>query len=88
MEIQKIQMAVQIFSGFAYFAELKWVYRGFESLCSLLTSNKVPFDFNTIKRVQVEILSMLKLVSFESLPRKLRLTAIMETLFVVLNVQL
>ena len=44
------------------------MYRGFESLCRLLTSNKVPFDFNTNKRVQVEILSMFKLVSFESLP--------------------
>ena len=44
MEIQKIHMVVHIFSGFALFTELMWVYRGVESLCKLLTANKVPFD--------------------------------------------
>ena len=44
MEIQKILMLVDIFSGFALFMELMWVYRGVESLCKLLTANKVPFD--------------------------------------------
>ena len=44
MTIQKIQMVVHIFSGFALFAKLMWLYRGVESLCKLLTANKVPFD--------------------------------------------
>ena len=44
MEIQKIHMVVHIFSGFALFTELMWLYRGVESLCKLLTANKVPFD--------------------------------------------
>ena len=44
IEIQKIQMVVHIFSGFALFTELMLVYRGFESLCKLLTTNKVPLD--------------------------------------------
>ena len=35
MEIQKIHMVVHIFSGFALFTELMWVYRGVESLCRL-----------------------------------------------------
>ena len=43
------------------------MYRGVESLCKLLTDNKVPFDQFTDKRVQIQILSILKLVSFESL---------------------
>ena len=43
MEIQKIHMVVHIFSGFALFTELMWVYRGVESLCKFLTANKVPF---------------------------------------------
>ena len=47
MEIQKIHMVVLIFSGFALFTELMWVYRGVESLCKLLTANKVPFDLPT-----------------------------------------
>ena len=47
MEIQKIHMVVRIFSGFALFMELMWVYRGVESLCKLLTANKVPFDLPT-----------------------------------------
>ena len=47
MEIQKIHMVVHIFSGFALFTELMWVYRGVESLCKLLTANKVPFDLPT-----------------------------------------
>ena len=60
-EIQKIH----IFSGFALFMELKWVYRRVESLCKLLTLNNV---LNVqITRVQIKILSILKLVSFESL---------------------
>ena len=67
MEIQKIHMVVHIFSGFALFTELMWVYRGVESLCKLLTDNKVPFDQFTDKRVQIQILSILKLVSFASL---------------------
>ena len=47
MEIQKIRMVVHIFSGFALFTELMWVYREVESLCKLLTANKVPFDLPT-----------------------------------------
>ena len=69
MEIQKIQMVVLIFSGFALFTELMWVCRGVESLCKLLTAKKVPFD--TKKRVQIKILSILKLVSFKSLTEKI-----------------
>ena len=57
-----------IFSGFALFTELMWVCRGVESLCKLLTAKKVPFD--TKKRVQIKILSILKLVSFKSLTEK------------------
>ena len=68
MEIQKIQMVVLIFSGFALFTELMWVRRGVESLCKLLTAKKVPFD--TKKRVQIKILSILKLVSFKTLTEK------------------
>ena len=41
MEIQKIQMVVHIFSGFALFTELMGVYRRVESLCQLLTANNV-----------------------------------------------
>ena len=51
MEIQKIHMVVHIFSGFALFTELMWVYRGVESLCKLLTANKVQQtreDQNTV----------------------------------------
>ena len=47
MEIQKIHMVVHIFLGFALFMELMWVYSGVESLCKLLTTNKVPFDLPT-----------------------------------------
>ena len=36
-----------IFSGFALFTKLMWVYRGAESLCKLLNANKVPFDLPT-----------------------------------------
>ena len=43
MEIRKIHMVVHIFSRFALVTELMWVYRGVESLCRLLTANKVPF---------------------------------------------
>ena len=43
MEIRKIHMVVHIFSRFALVMELMWVYRGVESLCRLLTANKVPF---------------------------------------------
>ena len=47
-EIQKIQMVVHIFSGFALFAELMWAYRRVESLCKLLmTANNVPSDLPT-----------------------------------------
>ena len=42
------------------------MYRGVESLYKLLTAKKVPFDLPK-KRVQIRILSILKLVSFESL---------------------
>ena len=49
MEIQKIHMAVHIFSGFALFTELMWVCRRVESLRKLLTANKVPFaNQNTV----------------------------------------
>ena len=41
MEIQKIHMVVHIFSGFALFAELMWVYRRVESLSKLLTTDNV-----------------------------------------------
>ena len=41
MEIQKIQMVVHIFSGFALFTEQMSVYRRVESLCKLLTANNV-----------------------------------------------
>ena len=51
MEIQKIHMVVHIFSGFALFTELisyvRVLYRGVESLCKLLTADKVPFDLPT-----------------------------------------
>ena len=47
MEIQKIHIVVHIFSGFALFTDLMWVYRGVESLCKLLTVNKVLFDLPT-----------------------------------------
>ena len=56
MEIQKIQMVVL------------WLYRRVESLFKLLTTKKGAFWF-TNKRVQIKILSILKLVSFESLAR-------------------
>ena len=68
MEIQKIKMVVHMFSGFALFTELMWVYRRVESLCQLLTANNVqnvPFDLLT-NRVQIKISSILKLVSFEN----------------------
>ena len=41
MEVQKIQMVVHIFSGFALFTELMRVYCRVESLCKLLTVNNV-----------------------------------------------
>ena len=47
MEIQKIHMVVHNFSGFALFMELMWVNRGVESLCKLLTANKVLFNLPT-----------------------------------------
>ena len=47
MEIKKIHMVVHIFSRFALVTELMWVYRGVESLCKLLTANKLPFDLPT-----------------------------------------
>ena len=56
MEIQKIHMVVHIFSGFALFTELMWVYRGVQGA-----------SWFTNKRVQIKILSILKVVSFESL---------------------
>ena len=51
MEIQKIHMVVHIFSGFALFTESECIAenRGVESLCKLLTANKVPFDLPTIE---------------------------------------
>ena len=48
-------MVVHIFSGFALFTELMWVYRRVESLCKLLQTSA---NQNTVH---------LKLVSFESL---------------------
>ena len=50
MEIQKIQMVVHIFSGFALFTELMSVYHRVESLCKLLTANNVPSDLPTNER--------------------------------------
>ena len=47
MEIQKIHMVVHIFSGFALFMELMWVYCGDEFLSKLLTANKMLFDLPT-----------------------------------------
>ena len=49
-------MVVHIFSGFALFTELMWVYRGVQGA-----------SWFTNKRVQIKILSILKVVSFESL---------------------
>ena len=43
------------------------MYREVESFCKLLTANKVHFDLPTNAEVQIKILSILKLVSFESL---------------------
>ena len=43
------------------------MYREVESLYKLLTANKVHFDLPTNVGVQIKILSILKLVSFESL---------------------
>ena len=64
-EIQKIQMVVHIFSGFALFTELMRVYRGVESLCRtrcLLICQQTSARQNTV--------TILKLVSFERLARK------------------
>ena len=47
MEIQKIHMVVHIFSGFALSTKQTWVYGGVESLCKLLTANKMLFDLPT-----------------------------------------
>ena len=66
MEIQKIHMVVNIFSGFALFKELMWVYRGVKSLCKLFTAKQGAFWF-TNKRVEIKTLSMLQMVWFESL---------------------
>ena len=45
----------------------KWVYRGVESLCKLLTANKVPFDLPNQQASANQNTVHLKLVSFESL---------------------
>ena len=47
MDILKFQMVVHVFSGFALFKELQWVYCRLESLCKLSTANKVPSDLPT-----------------------------------------
>ena len=47
MDIQKTHMAVHIFSGFDLVMELMWLYHRVESLCKMLTANKVPFDLTT-----------------------------------------
>ena len=60
-----IRFFIYIFSGFALFMELMWVYRRDESLCKLLTAKGAFWSTN--KRVQIKILSILKLVSFETL---------------------
>ena len=57
MEIQKIHMVVHTFSGFALFTELTRVYRGVESLCKWLTTNKVHFDLPTNERKSKNIVS-------------------------------
>ena len=44
MEIQKIQIVVRIFSGFAPFTELIWVNCGVENLSRLLTAKKMLFS--------------------------------------------
>ena len=67
MTIQKIQMVVHIFSGFALFAKLMWLYRGVESLHKLLTANKVSFDLPNQQASANQNTAHLKLVSFESL---------------------
>ena len=68
MEIQKIQMVVQILSGFALLTDLMWVYRKLESLQVVNREQCVERAFwFTNKRVQIKIPSILKLVSFESL---------------------
>ena len=65
MEIQKIQVVVHIFSGFALFTELMWqlmwLYRRVESLFKLFTANNVPFHLPTNE------CKSKYLVSFESL---------------------
>ena len=68
MEIQKIQMVVQILSGFALLTDLMWVYRKLESLQVVNREQCVERAFwFTNKRVQIKIPSILKPVSFESL---------------------
>ena len=64
MEIQKIHMVVHIFSGFALFTESECIaeLNPSASCCPLTMCLLI-----TNKRVQIEILSILKLVSFESL---------------------
>ena len=64
-EIQKNQMVVHVFSGFALFTELMRVYRGVESLCRtrcLLIYQQTSARQNTV--------TILKLVSFERLAGK------------------
>ena len=64
MEIQKIRMVVHIFSGFALFTESECIPKLNPSACCWPLTRCIWF---TNQRVQIKILSILKLVSFESL---------------------
>ena len=68
MEIQKIQMVVHIFSGFALFTKLMSVSQSWISLQVVDRVQCVEYAFwFTSKRVQIKILSILKLFYFKGL---------------------
>ena len=66
MEIQKIHMVVHIFSGFALFTESECIAE-LNPSASCWPLTRCILIYQQIKRVQIKILSILKLVSFESL---------------------
>ena len=66
MEIQKIHMVVHIFSGFALFTESECIAE-LNPCASFWPLTRRILHWFTNKRVQIKILSILKLVSFESL---------------------
>ena len=67
MEIQKIQMVVHIFSGFASFMELITGSVPWNWIPLQVVDREQDAFWFTNKLVQVKILSILKLVSFERL---------------------